>query len=87
MEGGVFGVHYELRTSIPDAGTHPPGMTLPRTACVRIHRFRTGVGRFRSCLYKWVWPPLRPVSVAQNKPSTMMSSDVLSIDLPTDCVA
>ena len=35
-----------------------------------------------------VWPPLRPVSVAQkNKPSTMSSSSVQSIDLPTDCTA
>ena len=31
------------------------------------------------------WPPLRPVSVAQvNKPSTMSSSTVHSINLPTD---
>ena len=35
-----------------------------------------------------VWPPLRLVSVAQkNKPSTMSSSNVQSIDLPTDCTA
>jgi len=35
-----------------------------------------------------VWPPLRPVSAAQkNKRSTMLSSNVLSIDLPTDCMA
>ena len=38
------------------------------------------VGTFR--------PPLRPVSVAQkNKPSTMSSSNVQSIDLPMDCTA
>ena len=43
-----------LRTFIPDTGTHPPsGMTLPRRAWVRLSRLRTGVGRFRSCLYKW----------------------------------
>jgi len=42
-----------LRTSIPDTGTHTPGMTLPRRAWVRLNRLRTGVGRFRSCLYKW----------------------------------
>ena len=29
-----------------------------------------------------VWPPLRPVSVLQNKPSTMSSSTVQSIDAP-----
>jgi len=35
-----------------------------------------------------VWPPLRPVSVAQkNKPSTMSSSNVQSIYLPKDCTA
>jgi len=35
-----------------------------------------------------VWPPLRPVSLVQkNKPSTMLSSNVQSIDLPTDCTA
>ena len=32
---------------------HTPGMTLPRRAWVRLNRLRTGVGRFRSCLYKW----------------------------------
>jgi len=31
----------------------PPGMTLPRRAQVRLNRLRTGVGRFRSWLYKW----------------------------------
>jgi len=79
----------KLRTLITDTGTHAPGMTLPRRAWVRLNRLRTGVGGFRSCLYKWgVWPPLRPVSVAQkNKPSTMLSSNVQSIDLPTDCTA
>ena len=42
-----------LRTLLPDTGTHTPGMTLPRRAWVRLNRLRTGVGRFRSCLYKW----------------------------------
>ena len=30
-----------LRTFIPDIGTHPHGMTLPRTAWVRLNRLRT----------------------------------------------
>ena len=35
-----------------------------------------------------VWPLLRPVSVTQkNKPSTMLSFNVQSIDLPMDCTA
>ena len=34
-----------------------------------------------------IWPPLRPVIVAQNKPSTMSSSTVQSIDLPKDYTA
>jgi len=38
-------------SSIP-APTHP-GWTFPRRAWVRLNRLRTGVGRFRSCLYKW----------------------------------
>jgi len=42
-----------LRTSIPNTGTHTPGLTLPRRAWLRLNRLRTGVGRFRSCLYKW----------------------------------
>jgi len=42
-----------LRIFIPDTGTHLLGMTLARRAWVRLNRFRTGVGRFCSCLYKW----------------------------------
>jgi len=42
-----------LRIFIPDTGTNTPGMTLPRRTWVRLNRLRTGVGLFRSCLYKW----------------------------------
>jgi len=42
-----------LRSSIPDTGTHTPGMTLPRRAWVRLNSLCTRVGRFRSCRYKW----------------------------------
>jgi len=75
-----------LRIFIPDTGIHPHGMTLPRRALIRLNRLRTGVGRFRSCLYKW--DMASSVSVAQkNIPSTMLSSNVQSIDLPMDCMA
>jgi len=53
----VFESTTRLRTLIPNIGTHFPGMTLPRTAWVRLNRLRTGVGRFRSCLYKWGMAP------------------------------
>ena len=41
-----------LRIFIADTNTHPLGMSLPRTAWVRLNRPRTGVGRFRSCSHK-----------------------------------
>jgi len=41
-----------LRSFISDTGTHPTGVALPRRAWVRLNCLRTGVGRFRSCLYK-----------------------------------
>jgi len=52
---------------------------------VNLHRCRT----FPLLLVQMgLWPPLRPVSVAQkNKPSTMLSSYVKSIDLPINCMA
>ena len=82
MECGKFGERFE--TFIPD----PPFWNGPAKNNVwpRLNRSRTGVGRFCSCLHKW--PLLRPASVAQkNKPSTMLSSNVQSIDLPMDCMA
>jgi len=41
-----------FRTSIPDTGTYPNGIALPRTAWVQLNHLLTGVGRFRSWLYK-----------------------------------
>ena len=40
--------NFELSTPF-----HPPGMSLLRTACVRLNCLRTGVRRFQSCLHKW----------------------------------
>jgi len=72
----------------PDTGTHPPGTTLLRTACVPFNRLRTGVGHFRSCLNKRVWSPLQPGSVAQkNKPLAKLPSNVQSINLLMDSTA
>jgi len=77
-----------LRTLIPDTGTHTPGMTLPRRVCVRLNRLRTGVGRFRSCLYKWGMASSAACECgAEKQTSTMSSFNVQSIDLPTDCTA
>ena len=59
MECGVVGEHYETPYFPPNIGTHLPGMTLPRTAWVRLNPLR----------------PLRLVSVAQkNRPLTYCPS-------------
>jgi len=54
-----------LCTFIPDTGTHPPGMILPRTAWVQLNCLCTNVVRSYSWLHKWVWLPLQPVSVVK----------------------
>ena len=46
-----------LHTFIPDIGTQPPRMTLPRTAWIRLYHLCTGVGHFRSCLHIWGMAP------------------------------
>jgi len=77
-----------LRTSIPDTGTHTPGMTLTRRAWVRLTASSPVSDVSAPACTNGVWPPLRPVSVAQkNKPSTMSSSNVQSINPPTDYTA
>jgi len=79
-----------LRTFVPDIGTHPPGVALPRTASVRLNRLRTGIGCFRSFLANglWPWPLLWLVSAAQrNKQLTKMSNAVQSIDFAMECIA
>ena len=77
-----------LRIFIPETSTHPlewpsqeeSGSGLTASAPVR------GVSAL-ACT-NGLWPPLRPVSVAQkNKQSTMLSFNVQSIDLPMDCMA
>jgi len=46
-----------LHILIPDTELHPPWNDLPRRAWVRLNHLCTGVGSFRSCLYKWSMAP------------------------------
>ena len=43
---------FRLRAFVPETGAKPVGMGLPRAACVRLNRLRTGVGRFHSSMHK-----------------------------------
>ena len=42
---------------IPRVSTRPIGMSLTRTAWVKLNRLRTGVGRFGSSMHKWGLAP------------------------------
>ena len=42
-----------LGVYIPRVSTRPIGMSLTRTAWVKLNRLRTGVGRFGSSMHKW----------------------------------
>ena len=42
-----------LGVYIPKVSTRPIGMSLTRTAWVKLNRLRTGVGRFGSSMHKW----------------------------------
>ena len=53
MECGVVGEHYVSPCFQPRHRHPPTGMALPRTACAWLNHLYTGVGCFRSCLYKW----------------------------------
>jgi len=78
----------KLYAFIPDIGTHPPGMALPRTAWMWFNRLCTSVGRFCSRFYKWDITPKWLVSVAQkNRSLTMLFYTVQSIDLPMECMS
>ena len=43
----------ELGVFIPRISTRPIGLSLTRTAWVKLNRLRTGVGRFYSSMRKW----------------------------------
>ena len=64
-----------------DIGTHPPGMALLKTARFRLDRLHIRLGRFRSCLHKWIMAPSAAwLLVAQkNRSLTMLSFTVQSI--------
>jgi len=87
-ECAVGGQPHNTRIFIPDTVTHPtewpsqeePGSGLTASALVSDVSTPT-------CTHG-VWPPLPSVSVAQkNQPSTMLSSNVQSIDHLMDCTA
>ena len=42
-----------LRVYIPRVSTSPIGISLTRSAWVKLNRLRTGVGRFDSSMHKW----------------------------------
>ena len=58
-----------------------------RRACVRFNPSAPVSDVSAPACTNGVWSPLRPVSVARNKLSTMLSSTVQSIDIPMDCMA
>ena len=59
----------ETRTFISDISSHPAGIALPRTAWVRLSRFRNLVGRFRSCLHKWDKAPSAACECGAEEPA------------------
>jgi len=72
----------------PDTSTHPLESTSQEEPVSDLTASAPVLDVYAPAYANGVWPPLRPVSAAQkNKRSTMLSSNVLSIDLPTDCMA
>ena len=77
-----------LRTLILDTGTHPPEWSFQEEPESGLTASAPASDVSAPACTDGIWPPLRPVSVAQkNKLSTVLSSNVQSIDLPTDYTA
>jgi len=88
MKCGVGGQPHKTPHSHPPHGTHTPEMTLPRRAWVRLKCLRTGVGRFRSCLYRFgMASSVACERVAEEQTVDTLSSNVQSINLFMDCMA
>jgi len=90
MECGVSGQSHKTPHFHPRHRHPTPRVNLPRTAWVRLNRLRTGVGRFCSYLYQWRMASSAACecgAAEKNTPSTMLSSNVQSIDLLVDCTA
>jgi len=77
-----------LRIFIPDTGTQPPECPSQEEPGSGLTASAPVADVSGSACTTGVWPPLRTLSVTQkNKPSTMFSFNVQSIDLSMDCMA
>jgi len=86
LEGGVVGQPYETR-HFHLRHRHPPSRNDPLSQ-EQLGSVTCSEPVSDASAPAWTngaWPPLRPVCVAQNKPSTMFSSNDQSIDL-MDCM-
>jgi len=88
MECGMGGQPTRRRVFIPDTGAQPPERPSQQGPGSGLIASAPASGISADVCTNEVWPPLRPVSVAQkNKPSTVLSFNVKSIDLLMDCTA
>jgi len=76
-----------LPNFIPDTDTHPPEWPSQNVLGSGLTASAPVLDVSAPACTNGVWPPLQPVSVAQDKPSAMLSSNVQSVDFPMDCMA
>ena len=77
-------MEWEVNTSrlhafVPDVGSPPIGVDLPRLAWVRLNRLRTGVGRFHSSMHRWGLAP----SAACECGAEEQTADHIILECPT----